>query len=108
MIRNTVTKTTAAAPGRSDRPPSFPESAMSHPLAQLLGNETGRSPCHERDHHGERKHVLVGAREGQRDGADGLQPGEQESAEYRTVDTAEPADDGGAESHHAEIEPDTE
>src|SRR6266508_6089782 len=102
-IRNSVHSTIATAPGSIDFIVSLPGAAMSHSLAQLLRYQAGRAPRHQRDHHRKREHVLVGAGERQRDRADRLQRREQEAAENGAVDTSESADDGGAESHHAQI-----
>src|SRR5262249_6240869 len=76
----------------------------SHSLARFLRDQAGRPPGHDGDDDGEREHVLVGAGERQRDRAHGLQAGEQEAAEDRAVDIAEPAHHGGAEAEDAEEE----
>src|SRR6476661_4674569 len=81
-----------------------------HPLARFLRDQAGRPPRHDGDDDGEREHVLVGAGERQCDSADGLQAGEQETAEDSAVDVAEAADHGRAETEdpqqksHAEID----
>src|SRR6185436_2634744 len=70
----------------------------SNPLARFLCDQAGRPPRHDGDDDGEREHVFVGAGERQCDSADGLQAGEQETAEDSAVDVAEAADHGRAET----------
>src|SRR5712692_9344420 len=108
-MRYTVESARATTPGsRGARSFCLTSDMRSDPLANLFLDQSGRAPGHQRDHDGECKHVLVGAGERQRDGADGLQRREQEAAEDGAVDASEPTDDRGGKADHAEQQPHAE
>src|SRR3954453_8562627 len=75
----------------------------SDPLADLFPDQPGWAPGHNGDNDRKGEDVLIGAGEGQKHSADGLQSGEQKAAENCPIDAAEPADDRGGKADHAEI-----
>src|SRR5690348_12129902 len=60
-ITYTVATAMAATPGHQLGPASLAVTTGSDALTDLLPDESRRSPRHQRDHHGEGEHVLVGA-----------------------------------------------
>src|SRR5678815_5887463 len=69
-----------------------------------FADHAGRLDHHKENYHSERENILVRSERWHRDDDDDLQQCEQEAAEYRAVDVAEPTHHRGAEPDDAKHE----